>query len=505
MKVCFLLQRRFAYVGHAMAAAFKKRYGVDQFCGYVYSRSSLEFLKSQKEINYTKLLLDEDIHPRYKDEPLNLAYLKWLEKEYGTPNLWPFIDIDRIIRHGLFVREYPMDTPKYTHEEMMRLTQVYAKAIIKFLDEEKPNVIIFSVVGTLSTMLLYYIAKKKGIKTLFIETTRVGTRYTVTENYGDLSYVQNTFKQLQGGRKTYPELKKQAEQFLWDFQKTPTAYNPGDTSTARPTNRKKQFSFLLPKNLYRSLCWAVKPWTAYLANNYRGDYTVIKPWHHTWDRIKRKFRVMIGFDDLYDNPDPLENFAFFALQLEPEINYSLTAPFYKDQAWVIKQIARSLPIHFKLYVKEHPAMYGYRTRKFYKELTKNPNVKLIRPTESSLNLIRGAKLVLTLTSTAAWEGILLKKPAITFGDTFFNTLPMVKKCRTIEDLPCLIQKQLENFQYDEKALLNMLTAAYEESADLDLVQIWDIEGASQMEKKKRAVIPFVDYIAEKLSLKPIQN
>ncbi len=484
-----------------MALALKNRYGVKDFCGYVYHRPSLKFLQSQKEIRYSQLLLEEEIHARYKNEPLDLNYLKWLEKEYGVPNLWPFVEIDRVIRYSLFIREYPSDTPKYSHEEMMRLTQVYAKAIIKFFDEEKPDVIIFSVLGTLSTMLLYYIAKKKGIKTLFLITTRVGLHYTVTENYEELSYVQNTFEQLQNGTKTYPELEQRSRQFLQRFQSSPTPYNPGDTPTARPTDRKKQFGFLLPKNLYRTIYWFIQPWAEYLTNKYRGDYTDRKPWYHIWDRIKRKFRVLIGFDDLYDVPDLSEDFAFFSLQFEPEIALSLFVPFYKDQLWVIKQVARSLPIHFKLYVKEHPAMFGYRTRKFYKELKKIPNVKLIRPTESSFNLSQGAKLSITPASTAAWEGILLKKPAITFGDVFFNILPMVKRCRAIEDLPYLIKEQLENFKYDEKALINMLTAIYKESAELDLVQIWDIEGGSQMEKKKQAVIPFVDYVAEKLNLR----
>ena len=49
MKVCFLLQRRFAYIGHKLAIILKEKYGVEDFCGYVYLRSSFEFLKKQTE------------------------------------------------------------------------------------------------------------------------------------------------------------------------------------------------------------------------------------------------------------------------------------------------------------------------------------------------------------------------------------------------------------------------------------------------------------------------
>jgi len=73
MKACLLLQRRFAYAGHAMALTLQKKYGITDFCGYVYLRSSLEFLKSQKEINYAELLLEEDVFKQYENEPLDLA------------------------------------------------------------------------------------------------------------------------------------------------------------------------------------------------------------------------------------------------------------------------------------------------------------------------------------------------------------------------------------------------------------------------------------------------
>jgi hypothetical protein len=35
MKVCFYLQRRFAFLGHEMAVLLKEKYGVKDFCGYV--------------------------------------------------------------------------------------------------------------------------------------------------------------------------------------------------------------------------------------------------------------------------------------------------------------------------------------------------------------------------------------------------------------------------------------------------------------------------------------
>ena len=79
---------------------------------------------------------------RRAEEKLDLDFLKKFEQEYGLPYLWPYLALDRVIMFNLLEREYPYDTPKYTHEEMMRILQVKAKAVIKFLEKEKPNFLI---------------------------------------------------------------------------------------------------------------------------------------------------------------------------------------------------------------------------------------------------------------------------------------------------------------------------------------------------------------------------
>ena len=503
MKACLQLQRRFAYVGHAMAIAFKERYGIKDFCGYVYLRPSLEFLKSQTDIKYSGFLLDEEMFKKYKDEKLDLNFLKNLEKEYGLPNLWPYIELDRVVRYNLLLREYPHDTPYYSHEEMMRILQAEAKAMIKFIDDEKPDFIIFSVIASIGSLLLYSMAKKRGVRTFLFRTARVGTKYSITEDYNKMDYIEKTFSEIKKGGKPYQDCVKQAEEFLKKFRDNPSPHSVMDTPKKRPITRQKQFNFLAFNKIFKSAGWFIKSFYVYFSDKNRNDHSTIKPWHIILDRIKRKVRVLIGFGDFYDEIDLSEDFAFFPLHLEPEMAVSLFAPFYTDQIWLIKQIARSLPVHYKLYVKEHPAMFGYRPRRYYKELKKIPNVKLIKPAVVSFDLIKNAKLLVTLSSTAGWEALLLKKPLVTFGNGLYNTISMVKKCDVIENLPQIIKEQLENFHYDENELISFIAAIFKESADINLVQIWDIEGDSKMEEKKEAVIPLVDLIASKLNLKPI--
>ncbi len=502
MKGCLLLQRRFAIIGHAIALALKEKYGVEEFCGYVYLRSSFDFLKSQKDIAYTTLLLDDELHKQYLKEKLDPEYLHYLEKEFGLPNLWPYITSDRIVMFNQLVREYPYNTPPYTHEEILRIFQVKAKAIIKMLDEEKPDFVFASVIGAIGGSLLYYIAKKRNIKVIIADVARIEDLFTVSEHYAYHTWTEEIFKELQQNVRQSP-LETKARDFLDAFRKKPAPFFGTLYEESQLVNRRKQLRFLKPRHIFQSLSWFFRLTLNYFRNPYRDDYEEIKPWYYLLDRIKNKTRMVRGFSNLYGQPEPNEDYAFFPLHYEPEIATLLYAPFFTDQPYVIRQIARSLPVTYKLYVKDHPSMVGFRPRSYYKELLKIPNVRLIDPSIQSFPLIQNSKIVTTIASSAGWEAVLLKKPVITFGDVFYNALSTVKHCRTIEELPYLIKQQLESFRYDEPELINYLVATMEVSIEVPLLKLWERE-IGNFEKVKKGMEPAADLIARKLGLKQIQ-
>lgn len=510
MKFCFFLQRRFVYLGHQLAVLLQERYGVKEFCGYVSLRSSLDFLRSQKEINYSQLVLEEDIYARYHDEQIDLDFLRTFAREYGVPNLWPYVLLDRVLRYNLLVRAYPSDKSRYSHSDLMKIFQVTAKAVVKFLEEEKPDFIFFSIIGNLSSYLLHEVAKKKGIKVLLTYETRIGVRQTISDSYGQHAYLSDALTYLQGhpDDPAVRECRAEAYTFLKDFQKTPTYYIQNSEAAAKYTSKSAHrwhhFLFLRPRHIWQSIKWFIRSHYDYFTNRYRNknDYSTIKPWWEAWDKLVRKLRILRGYRDLYDQPQEGEDYAYFALHVEPESLYPFTAPFFTDQSWVVEQVARSLPLHYKLYVKDHPQMYGMRRRAYYQKLKKIPNVKIIDPAVSGLKLVEHSRIVFTITGTSGWEGVLLKKPIIIFGDVFYGQLSTVKVCRDITRLPFLVQEQLDNFVYQEDELLDFISGLLWESVVLDIVQIWDEEGAGHIDKKKKALTPLADLIARRVGLSP---
>jgi len=499
MKICFLLQRRFAFIGHNLAILLKEKYGVTDFCGYVYLRSSYNFLKEQKEINYTSLLLDDEIHKQYKKETLDLKYLEYLEKTYGIPNLWPYLRVDRVLMSNQLVREYPYDQSLYSHEELLKILQVQAKTIIKFLEKEKPNCIFFTqAIGGVGSLLLYHIAKKMGITILCATLNTLPRTVALGSDYMYLDKVEEKFQALIRSPQQISShiFYEQAKQFLIEFNNRPQPYSQIHGQKKNQTKRGT-IDLVIYKNLFNSFHWFIHLLYEYFTQEIRYDYSYTNPIYYLIDRFKRKFRSLFPFK--YDNFEITDNYIFFPLQLEPEVSLLLLAPWVNDQQYIIKQIAKSLPVGYILYVKEHPQMKSYRPASYYKKLKKMHNVKIVDPGISSFEVIKHAKLITTITGTVGWEAILLKKPVITFGDIFYNKIPMVKNCKNMEKLPWLIKEQLEKFKFNEQEILTYICALLEESAqNIDLLQLWEQE--TDENKKKENLQPLVDLLAKRLNL-----
>jgi hypothetical protein len=471
MKICLLLQRKFAWVGHAIATELKEKDPATTFCAYVQSRKAEHFLRGRSDLAYTSLLVDEDVHARYTNEQLDREYLSLLEKEYGEPTLWKYLLIDRTVMMRIPPQEYTFSpAPLYSHEEMLRLLQVKFKAIIDFLEKEKPDVLLCSVVAGMGPRILYHVAKKMGMKTYTIEHTRTRNLVTLSENYLGMTRVEKAFEELRR-KKRASSKRKEAVTLLREFREKHATYAPLLASY----DALAKFKFLHPSRILASIGWLVRLTFEHVRGLHKDDYAEEHPWGLLKSRVRRKLRGLRGFSDLYDTPDWNEDFAYYQLHYEPEMATLLYAPFWTNQIEVIRHISKSLPVHFKLYVREHRGMVNFRPRAFYEELKKMPSVKLLSPETELFDIVEKAKLVTVITSTIGWEATLMGKPVITFGDVYFNRLSMVEKCAEVEKLPLLVKKQLENFRYDEEEMLDYLSAILEESVPVDYARIWERE------------------------------
>lgn len=472
MKACILIQNQYAKVGHAIAMELRAKHGFTNFCAYVLSPGAKEFITAQTDIVYSPILVDHELHAAYVQETVDVNYIKKFETTYGPPHLWHYLYSDRKLMMSIGPKEETTTVidPLYSHEDLLKIFQARAKAIEAMLQKERPDVIFFFAIGTIGHLLLFHIAKKLGIKTVNIDFPRIGNLISLSEDYNTLTGVETLFKKYQ----ELPEAAAQAaaKKFLENFRSTGSlgleyleidkAINPAyNTSRVPKISKTIRYLITLTKN--------------YLKNRELFTYgmTDMNPLRFVLYKCRQRIRQLQGLDELFSDPIPGEEYAFYPLHYEPELATLLLSPAYFDQVALIRNIARSLPLHYKLYVKEHPTMIFRRPKNYYRELLKIPNVRLMRTSVRSAELVKAANIVTVITGTVGWEACLLGKPVVSFGEVFYNALPGVRRVHNLETLPQLFRELIDYpFAYKEEDVVNFVAAAIKDGIPFDFAGIW---------------------------------
>lgn len=473
MKICMVLQNQYAKLGHAIARILKDEHGVAEFCAYVISPGAADFVRSQTNIHYSSILVDHELHTNFPGDPLDISYIRQFEKTYGPPYIWQYLYCDRKLMMSMGPKEETTTNidPLYPHEDLLRAFQARARAIEQMLNKERPDAIFFFSIGALGHLLLFHIAKKLGIRTYNIDFPRVGNRMCLSEDYRTLSGVEKTFREFQKNGQTTP-FHDEAKKLLAQFRATGSLNLPYmDIAVGQLPKKTNPIQI---SKLVQTVRYLITIFKNFRRNRNRFVYGVTdqNPLRFIGQKLKQRYRLFRGMADLTREPDWSEEFVYMPLHYEPELSILLLSPFYFDQLQLARYLARSLPAHMKLYVKEHPAMVSRRARSYYKELRKIPNVVLVPPATPSAELSRHARIVATITGTAGWEASLLGIPVITFGEVFYNALSGVTRVRDIEKLPEIIRQKLDSFSCNEEEVTNFLAAALKESVPFDFSRLW---------------------------------
>lgn len=441
-----------------MVLDLKERYGIAEWCAVLYGKGAYEFTKNQKEINYSPLLVNDFLGVEADKEVVDDEYLNQKEKEYGSPFFWPEFINDRHIYIDWPRQFYPKINPNRNFYQIRQQFQIRIREIEKMLDETRPDFVLFVDAGAMTLNLLYHIARKRGIPTLVLWINRPSGMAGVTDNlYGTFNMVDKFFEEIKAGRQS---LKRQAAE-LWikSFREKPT--KPFYISPGEFWNKFGQSSFrkfvLFVKNFVRKCL-------DYFDNSFPQIYN-----YSPIDFLRHNFILWKNntFRFKFDKVDYSEDYVFFPLHQEPELNLLMFAPYCADQGNTALNIAQSIPLNCKLYVKDHPLMRDYRDKSFYKKLKKFPNIKIIDPKVGSADLIKNAKLVTTIGGTAGFEACFFKKPVITFSHTYYNPMSFVKHCKDLNTLPSLVKEALENHQHNEEEFVNFASAMLEDSFKID--------------------------------------
>jgi hypothetical protein len=260
------------------------------------------------------------------------------------------------------------------------------------------------------------------------------------EEYGSLETFKHEFNNLELKNLSDEEL-NEVNNYLKQYETDSNvpSYHPRNTpldwnySTIKRYCNIKKIKLIINKAKY------IYKQRSNIKYSYQIKNPIKRPFLSFVRQLSKPLKVKI-IRKYFDKINEQDNYVLYPLHFKPEASTSVCARHYCDDIAVIKNIAFNLPFMTKLYVKEHFVNYGRLPVRFYKEIKKIPNVKLIACEENIKNLIQKSQCVITLTSTVGFEALLMNKPVIVLGEVFYQCHPNCYKIKDYEDIFNLLKK-----------------------------------------------------------------
>jgi len=433
MKDRILIYQDYTMHNFGLAKTLQDKHDCDLFVIFDVTDNMNKFFQKQKIVNYNQSWFLYDYIK--KSQKPDLEYLSQFEKKYGI-ELWKLANNDRIFfKYNIYYN--------FSENEILSILEQECKFFENIIETIKPDFVIFPITNSGRMEIFYQLCLKLGIKILMLNATRLGGRVFINEEAEKIDYFE---------KETYEKVKNRSLEDLRNILYKTHSFDDVLKFSSQFLKSKKMAVkaginfFLFSKN-----------------SNLKTHYTYygrhkIKIFFMTifWS-LKKRYRLYLinkNFSRTIDD----EKFIFFPLITEPERSLLIAAPFHTNLIELVNHIVKSLPVGYKLYVKDHAGMgtRDWRSFSFYKQIMDLPNVKMLHHDIHPKNILPKCSMVITVGGTAGFEAAFYQKPTITFVDTLYSSLKSVEILYDTNKLPQLIQKQL-NEKFDLSDLNNFVS------------------------------------------------
>jgi hypothetical protein len=383
-----------------------------------------KFFGEQQIVKFTKTWFYYDFILKIKRKP-DLNYLESIEEKYKIP-LWLTAANDRIFNH--FNSFY-----KFSSNEILLILEDEIKLYEMVLDEVKPDFIIMPTSYQQHNHIFYKICKARNIKILMMVPTRTSIRSHRSNKTGNMWQITDEMEKFLPLPKTTKQNKPKEKIEIADPD-----YSAEKFSATFQTSRSKFFKAFL-KFLF------TKDTNIQTHYTYFGRSKVKVILKTIAFNLRKKYRENFMEKNLSRTIESDSPFVYFPLHQEQERALLIGAPFYTNQFEVIKNIVQSLPVGYKLYVKDHTVMRdrGWRSVSEMKKIINFYNVKLLHPSVNSDEIIKNSDLVISIRGSSAIEAAFHNKPSIAFENVGLYQLSSIHRLQSIVELPQAIKSSLK--------------------------------------------------------------
>lgn len=402
------------------------------------------------------------------------ARLREMEDRLGPGSLWTSVIGDRRLICGPYCKFTQDYRPRFTDEQIYAILDATLDRIKQALDEIQPDAILGFTPVTFGEILIAQYARALGVPCLMMHSSRIRNYFAYHDNL--LGTSSHFVRLMKAGNFPGP-VRQTAVSVLEEGRNSGIIYEGVNLKirSGRPF-RPLAAARSLPGAVY----WDLQRLRDPVMRNDHHDSGDLVPWfYNNLHQPARASRVNAFLNasgrriDLARIGD-CGPFAFFPLHSEPEVALQvLGRPYHKNQIELLRNLAASLPTGWKLLVKEHPRSFGLRPREFYRSLLEIPNLRLIDVTAPSLPIVRQADLVAVISSSIGLEAAMIGKPLLILGHPKYAALPntIARSCYNLFELSATIRALLDEYRYDEKGLLDFLSALIMGSVDVDMYSV----------------------------------
>ncbi len=423
-----------------------EKFDCDLYSIYDITDKPKPFFEKQKIVPFkTSWFFHDQIDKNHTKPDIN--YLESFESRFNI-NLWlqafyerNFYDFNKF--------------HKFSSDEVLSILEQECKFYEKILNEINPDYLIIPQPFFHHDNLLIKMCKKMGIACFLIRPTRLDPNLCMID--GNDAYTPIDF--------TKSSIKEKFD-FTTFTNKIRSTKNFENTKNIESNNNSSKSNAVI-QYIFNS---NTNPQTHY---TYYGR-TKLKVLFTTFIMsLKGKLRKNFLDKNSVHIMDLDEKFIYFPLHQDEEESTLVGAPFFTDQTELIKNIIKSLPVGYKLYVKESPSNAARDWRKIsdYKKLLNMPNLVLLHPSVNPDEILKKCSLVISIVGTTALESAYYMKPSIIFGDTPFSNLNSVTKLNNLDELPSLIRTILTD-KIDYSDVSDFHDYVQKNSFPLNLSLIW---------------------------------
>ena len=376
------------------------------------------FFKNQKIVDFQKIWFYHDEINGINQKP-DLEFLSRFENEYK-------IDLSKIIFSERIFSEFN-EFYNFETNQMLKILELECRFFENILKNNRPDFVLMFTPYLHHEVLFFKLCKSMNIKVLELNATRFSEQGVINFEEKIKKYEDYVPKIVM---KDFVELRQYFEEKNIFIQNKKSL-----------DDLKGNFSELFKSAIDYFLFSKNDNVMTHYTYFGRTKFKVLKNYLSDVYRVRKRKR----FIDKYFLKNINEGkYILFPLQTPAESSLLVNAPLLTNQIEIIDQISKSIPIEYKLLVKEHPASItrSWRSIKDYEKIIKTPRVIPIHPDVEITEIIKKSSLIITISSTVALDSLFYEKPSLILSETTFSMIPSIYKLKEIINLSDAIKDSL---------------------------------------------------------------